>query len=541
VSVPEGLRAPGQDGAVLASPPLEQVGTLLEENRRRLAPGPALLGYDWQELRQRARETAVAAARDYLHKAGEPLPPSDPSSLLLAGHQPEFFHPGVWVKNFALQGLARRHGATALNLVVDNDTVKTTALHLPVMVVPPPPIEDFHPTRVAVPFDRWGPQVPYEERIVQEEDLFASVPERIPQSWGYTPLLPDFWTEMLHQARRTPLLGERCAAARRSLERRWGCHNLEVPLSQVCRTEPFAWFACHLLAHLPDFHRLYNTAVHAYRERQGIRSPNHPVPDLGSSGEWLEAPFWAWRAGQRRRARLLARRTAAGVELRAGEEVLPALPLPGSGDGREAVGAWLDGERQGWKLRSRALTTTLYARVFLGDLFLHGIGGGKYDELTDELIRGFYGLEPPAFVVLSATLLLPLPHYPATAPACGDLSLAVRDLHCNPQRHLEGAGAVDEEMRHLARAKQEWIERPARTRPERRERFRMLRRLTRDLRARLAVREKALRADRRRCETELHANAILSRRDYPFCLYPESQLRPFCTSFLDLVTPGVGA
>ena len=31
----------------------------------------------------------------------------------------------------------------------------------------------------------------------------------------------------------------------------------------------------------------------------------------------------------------------------------------------------------------------------LSDLFIHGIGGAKYDELTDEIIRRFFGIEPP--------------------------------------------------------------------------------------------------------------------------------------------------
>src|SRR5262249_2863990 len=52
-------------------------------------------------------------------------------------------------------------------------------------------------------------------------------------------------------------------------------------------------------------------------------------------------------------------------------------------------------------------------RLFLADLFVHGIGGGKYDEITDELVRRFYGGEPPDFLVLSATLWLPVAHEPA--------------------------------------------------------------------------------------------------------------------------------
>ena len=54
-------------------------------------------------------------------------PPTDPRGLIfLAGHQPELFHPGVWFKNFALGDLARRYQATAVNLVIDSDTVKST-------------------------------------------------------------------------------------------------------------------------------------------------------------------------------------------------------------------------------------------------------------------------------------------------------------------------------------------------------------------------------------------------------------------------------
>ena len=60
------------------------------------------------------------------------------------------------------------------------------------------------------------------------------------------------------------------------------------------------------------------------------------------------------------------------------------------------VRAFLDLGKQGFKIRSRALTNTLYARLFLGDLFIHGIGGGKYDEVTDAIIRRYYRSSRPA-------------------------------------------------------------------------------------------------------------------------------------------------
>ena len=107
-------------------------------------------------------------------------------------------------------------------------------------------------------------------------------------------------------------------------------------------------------------------------------------------------------------------------------------------------------------MRSRALTNTLYARLFVADLFIHGIGGGKYDELTDAIIHRYYGFEPPRFMVLSATLLLPLPRSPARPEHCQRLARELRDLHWNPQRHLADGDATAAE---LARQKRAWIER----------------------------------------------------------------------------------
>ncbi len=517
------LRAPREHGSLFAEPALDQVWPLLRQNHALLSSAPiALLGRPLPHLRQLARAEAISAARAYLAEAGEPLPAAEEKDLwLIAGHQPELFHPGVWVKNFALHGLARRHGAFSLNLVVDNDTAKATTLRLPA---------GDHVIRL--PFDHWHAAAPYEERPVLDEGLFASLPQRareITGHWPFTPLLPDFWAEVLRRERRTPLLGERLVAARRTFERRWGCHQLELPLSRLCRSEAFAWFAGHLLAELPRLHDVYNGAVQDYRRRHGLRSQNHPVPDLAREGDWYEAPLWAWRPGQARRGRLFARLTARTLQLRSGDDVWPTLLAPAEPEA--FVSAWRSLEAQGCKVRTRALTTTLFARLCLGDMFVHGIGGGKYDELTDALLQRFFGLSAaPAYMVLSATLLLPLHGYPASAEACRRLAQSARDTWYNPQRHFpdgHAPGAAD-----LLRQKQAWIEHVGRTHEERRERFRAIRRLNEQLRAFLDGTEEKLRLSALECRARLQVNEVQGRRDYAFCLYPEEMLRPFYESLM---------
>lgn len=527
---PRQVRAPKEDGAVVAEPPLAEAPRLAHRNFHRLAnSAPPLLGRPWMKVVREARRAVAHAAFEYHRRVDggtdiwKPVGP-----IIMAGHQPELFHPGVWVKNFALYGLRFQVGAMPINLLVDNDTVRTTALHFPVLREPLPPISEFQPYRATEPFDTPPGGKPYEEYAVRDEALFASLPERVRPGWGFEPLLREFWKVAVQTGRRTRLLGDRLAAARRAIERRWGCENYEVPVSAVCQTEPFAWFACDLLTNLPRLHAAYNDSVRDYRTRYGLRSTSHPVPDLAVEGDWLEAPFWAWRPGGGRRGRLMVRLTPETVDLRVGGDYWPWLPR----ESGAMVRAFLDLGQKGLKVRSRALTNTMYARLFLCDLFMHGIGGGKYDEVTDALIRRYYGVEPPAYLVLSATLLLPLPNYPARPDDCRRLKREARDLYYNPERHLDADTLARPEVAGLVARKQALVREEPASRRGRRERFRCLREVNELLRAPADGKLAAARRELADCEAEARANAILRRRDYPFVLYPEWTLRPFCERFL---------
>jgi hypothetical protein len=498
------LRAPAGDGEVLAVPPLEQAGDIVGLNRARLAAGPDLLGRPFAEVRELAR-------RELAPRQGGPL--------FLAGHQPELFHPGVWVKNFALAGPARRHGGDAVNLVVDNDTMKSASLRVPVAG-----------ERVRlrpVPFDRAGPELPWEERHVLDRatcDAFGEAAASIMRRWGFKPILTGLWPEVCRRSLDAPI-GEAFAAGRRLIERNWGCDNLEAPLSAVSRGQGFAHFVGAMLADVERFHSLYNAVVRAHRARRHIRSRNHPVPDLAAEGGWLEVPLWGWRAGSARRGRLFVRPEVGRLRVRAADEPWPDLPPPGD---RDFVAAWRGLGAGGYKARPRALTTTLFARLLLADVFIHGIGGAVYDELTDELMRRFFGVTPPAFVVLSGTRWLPLGGGGDTIEDRRRLARLLRDLEHNPQRHL----APGDETAGLMSERREWVQQRPTTRAGRRERFLRLRELTERLAAFLDGRRDDLRAELAALDDRLAADAILRRRDYSFCLYPESVLRPFCTQFL---------
>ena len=457
---------PRENRAVLAVPPMEEAGALAAENvRLRSTAGCSLQGRSLAELSRQARAELLAAAQTWTAAYREAKVASlDPQGLIfLAGHQPELFHPGVWFKNFALGAVARQQGAAAVNLVIDSDTMKSTSL-------PTPGGSPDDPRREAVLFDRPDGRLPFEERRILDTNLFASFGRRVAQR--IAPLVPDpliqrFWPMVLQRARHVDRLGYCLAQARHQLEGQWGSQTLELPQSLVCDSEPFHWFLAHLLANLECFRDCYNQAVREYRRANRIRNAAHPVPDLVAEGPWLEAPLWIWTAKQPQRRRVFVCRRGREILIsdRAGQEI--RLPLTVDGDATDAVERLMAWSRLGVKIRSRALVTTLWARLALSDLFVHGIGGAKYDQVTDRLIETFFALPPPGIMVLSATLYLPVPRPHVSHENLRDIHRELRELSYHPEKYLQahdlrngdataGAGAgggktaMDRRTRHAA-------------------------------------------------------------------------------------------
>jgi hypothetical protein len=534
------LRVPRDDETLFARPALSSV---IEEARKNVAQFDRtsidLAGRTLAQLRQWSRNDILQAARQYTSQlTGEPISDPENGLLVVAGHQPSLFHPGVWVKNFAVGALAKSCSGTALNLIVDNDTLSSTQLRVPIGNRDFPRIE-------LVPFDDERPTQPWEEAKVANGQLFASFGNRVAalmSKWNIDPLLSGMWPDAVGIANASGSLRDALTAARHRQERRWGCANLELPISRVCELDPFLWFASHLLVELPRFREVHNEVLGEFRKVNRIRSRTHPVPELSTERDgWLEAPFWVWRAGDDQRQRTFAKQVGREVYLSDGKETFATLPLSPGDEACCAVEALRELPQRGIRLRTRALTTTLFSRLCLSDLFVHGIGGSKYDEMTDRIIHRFYRMSPPSFLTLSATLHLPLAEpFATTVDDVTHLRRLQRDLQYNSDRHLADGDNADvdslfaKKQRLIAEQKNAKVgnlsrrQRHLRSRSNH-DRFRRLREIGASL-SELTV-EKQQRIDSQFSDVaqQLAANAILTNRELPFCLYPEEKLHSFMT------------
>jgi hypothetical protein len=315
----------------------------------------------------------------------------------------------------------------------------------------------------------------------------------------------------------------------------------------VCAGEAFQWFVAHLLARLPQFRAVYNAALREYRRLHHIRSLSHPAPDLAEDGLWSEAPLWVWTADDPRRRRLFAR--ASGGEIVLSDRGLwqARLPLSAEGDAGRAVERLVELQRGNVRIRPRALMTTLWARLALGDLFIHGIGGAKYDRVTDLLLERFFGLPAPGFMVVSATLHLPIERPPASAADVRAIRYQLREMTYHPERQLSGGADIpvcleklgnydrQECLSHpadLIAAKRRWIE-TAQTRGNARARCHAIRQINAALQPSLEDQRRRLIARQAEMARRLRAEGVLAWREYAFGLYPEPTLREFLSRLLE--------
>lgn len=536
---------PASSGGRLVDPPVVPgpgTGSIeaLVDNNRLLRSALDLRIGDmrlWELVAATRREvlTVAAAYTGHYREAARPVDVADwiARPIIMGGHQPELFHPGVWLKNSVLDAYARQVGGTALNLVVDTDRCANVTVPVPVGTPAEAHVEQ-------VPFDAFTGEVAWEERGVVDPECFASFGSRacaLVAPLVPAPVLARWWPLAVERVGESHRLGLGLAQARHIVEERFGLQTLELPVSEMVRLPTVMVFMGWLLAHARPLHEAYNAALETHRRQRRVRGRGRPMPNLAvrhdASGEWIEVPWWLWSRDDPRRRRVFANTDTKGALALSDMETL-RVELPITPD--TSPSKWVDAlsrmEEHSLRLRPRAIVTTLVSRLLVADAFVHGIGGAAYDPITDDIVRRLVGSDPPRHAVVSGTLRLPLEGlYPGLEAADPAAELAadrhtLRDIEFHPERHLEPHDAQPDEVREQIAAKRRWID----THPT----PALAQRRCREIRAlneRLAARLDALRGNlvgrSEPLAAAVRAREVLRARHYPWCFFPENMLKRF--------------
>tara|TARA_R110002049_G_scaffold4601_6_gene32881 strand:- start:78492 stop:80267 length:1776 start_codon:yes stop_codon:yes gene_type:complete len=550
--------APQRHGEAFFDPDLDQAAAIIARNQSTLkAHGP-----QWAELRKNARSQLIQDALRYtssyrdvqwarqkldrqptdahktdahrtdahnrdLQNAIDSQSPAPPR-IVMAGHQPTLFHPGVWFKNFTLSHLGRQTDSIAINLVIDNDVAAGGSIRVPTFGNRPVgnrPVDNSMVSRddeiiyTSVAYDRAGGGVPFEQTTVDDREIFSQFDQAVYRQ--IAPLVPNPCVQQLWQHARRAI--ERCgvagcalAQARHGLEGDIGLQTLELPMSVVSRGKAFAQFALMILGDLPRFHDAYNQSARVYRKAHGIRSTAHPVPDLQRQvheGEtWYEAPLWVYGNDDPSRKSVWAKVVDDELTISDRQHWQLRIDLR---DRNAAIEKLAASASPDCKLRPRALLTTMYARCVLCDLFLHGIGGGKYDQLGDMITQSFFQLAPTEFMVVSATIQLP-----GVEPKDFDEQIRrtrrlLRDTQYQPENFADQV-TLDPD---LLSEKADLLRRVP-PRGEREQWHQEIERVNRRLSQSLSEIASALRSRLAELRSAKESQSRLASREHSFCLYP---------------------
>lgn len=500
------------DAAALATP-RDHLSTLVVPSVERIRPALTRVPEDALRAFKLLDTNAALLKQALFEEQGWTRP------VVMTGHQVEFFHAGVLAKTMAAHTLARQHGGTAAFLVADLDVPKDTALAVPQIVngrverlqIALPPLHLDRPAE-------YQPKHACAAWRTAFDELAAATP------WREQTPLADFVSAWQASCALDSSFNGMMQAGRLAAERAIGLDGVaQAPMSELAQSRAFRTFAGHLLINAERVFECYNGAQADYRRRHKLRNPQRPVPPLQREGERFESPFWAVRPHEPRR-RLFVTRVGTHLRLDADGLELGGIDRAELEQSDRQAEPW-DFEQSGWFLRPRALTLSSFARLLGSDLFIHGIGGAKYDEVTEHFIERFFGEPLPQMACVTATAYLPVQAPDVTAADVRVARRRRRDVRFNPQRYIADLphDLLDQRSSLIMRSDSMRGSGP-RYRNIRRKIFEDIRAVNHRLVACAPERERQLAAEVARREHRLRETAIAQDREYFFALHPTETL-----------------
>ena len=361
--------------------------------------------------------------------------------------------------------------------------------------------------------------VPHERRPILGADRFAKFGADVNAAINPVvdqPIMDALWPEVMaaEEILGNQSLGQVLAAGRHRLEWSLGLRTLEVPISVVVGTMAFGSFAGRVLFEIENFQAIYNRVLLHYRDRHGIRSSSHPVPELTRVESWMETPFWVWTEEDRQRRPLF-------VQVNSERFLLSDLNNFEQSVGIGDLPRWWDAEVKSNRvcIRPRALCTTMFHRLLISDLFIHGIGGAKYDQLTDQIVSEFFGVAPPGYLTSTATFTLPFDAAKVSRQDVLAKRQLLREFRFHPENHI----ARSPEVADLVQQKRAAIKQLSRG-DSKRQAHEEIVAANQQMSSMLAEQAAATEREIAVLKSQLRSSQILHSREYSFALHPTSMI-----------------
>jgi hypothetical protein len=266
-------------------------------------------------------------------------------AIVMSGHQADLWHCGILAKWFAMHPIASRASAHAAWIVVDHDTNDPTSIAYPSR-------GEQGPVRAAW---KWGGESAVGESLLPTRLRASRTLKNMPSA-------ELFWSPTVHDAMERAHTALHASANASDLAEQLTRAGQQL-LAPVTRATPSIVMARRIGA-TPVFRSLVRTmlkdpvaCVEAYNAA-AVSFPKAGIRSLECKADRVELPLWSIQRS--RRPLFAADRDCSGQDLGPEDSLAP-----------------------------RALMLSAVLRLAVCDLFIHGMGGGEYDKVTDAWLSGW--------------------------------------------------------------------------------------------------------------------------------------------------------
>lgn len=301
------------------------------------------------------------------------------SPVIGTGHQATWHHCGILAKDIVSEAFSRSLKSTNVHIVLDHD-IQDSLINLPISDKTNDSPNSFTPEA----------KIPLEFRDFNTGlvDISKYPQNAFCRRWKKDNILAKASEKASFPDATTYLQG--------ILKSRLGIKPLYLPVSKICQTRAFEIFLANILRNSDNFIQIYNNAIlNLSRHNSNVARSIKTLQTR--DGNRINLPFWiSTSTGKRHNCWITSNKHMQNIyadneyvcKFISDKNILKEI------------------SSQGYYIRPKAITLMLFLRLYLFDWFIHGIGGGKYETITDYILKHFYNEKNTYYGVVSLTSTL---------------------------------------------------------------------------------------------------------------------------------------
>ncbi|GIX41619.1 MAG: hypothetical protein KatS3mg129_1352 [Leptospiraceae bacterium] len=325
------------------------------------------LSHTWKDvellLNQKIRKSDFILDLSKQFKKELNLPDNVP--IIMTGHQPIIYYPGIFIKLLLADLIARRINGKAYYVVLDTDieTIdwkfiwindntyfqRTFYLSNSKQVLLNQFIDNYKKIQLQKIIEEWS----YRLYHIFEPSIILHIQYTL-----------EFCRELLNKKILT--ISEFSVAINEYLMKQLNVQVQPIYVSELSKTKSFKEIIKYINKENIRFRDIYNQKLNEFRKNYHIKNPHYPFSNLNEN----ELPFWI-----------------------------------SDGYTRKTLTIYDDFDQN---IFPKAITLSICIRIFLSDMMIHGTGGGFYDLVAEEILLEFFHIQPSPHIVTTATI----PTYP---------------------------------------------------------------------------------------------------------------------------------